>query len=254
MGNTLSPDGNHMAIAQETNNTVSSDNNTTIAFLKKRMEAFVRERDWKQFHTLKNLSMAISIEAAELIELLLRQTDTNTDSILEKKRAAIEHEVADIALYLLSFCSAADIDLSKAILKKMVLNIHKYPVEKSKEILMSDNDTTVELLKKHMEAFVQERNWKQFHTLKNLSMAISIETAELMELFLWQTDADMDSILKKKRTAIEHEVADIALYLLSFCSVAHIDLSKAIEEKMALNAQKYPISKSKGKADKYTEL
>lgn len=117
-----------------------------------------------------------------------------------------------------------------------------------------DTITTVETLKKKVEDFVQERDWQQYHSLKNLSMDIAIEAAELMELFVWVDGKDSTQILETKNQEVQEEVADIAFALLNFCNRAGIDLSQAMQQKMALNAQKYPLSKSKGKSSKYTEF
>lgn len=119
---------------------------------------------------------------------------------------------------------------------------------------MQDNTTTLETLKTKLRQFVDERDWHQFHSPKNMSMCIAIEAAELMEHFQWVTTQESFEVLEKKRQDVEHEVADVAIVLLMFCQENNIDLAKAIEKKMQLNAQKYTVEKSKGKAIKYTEL
>ncbi|HVX01249.1 MAG TPA: nucleotide pyrophosphohydrolase [Candidatus Babeliaceae bacterium] len=116
-----------------------------------------------------------------------------------------------------------------------------------------DETTTIEALKQSVKNFVEEREWQQFHCPKNLSMLLAVESAELMELFLWST-ADSLLQLEKKRVEVEHELADIAFALLNFCDRYDIDLTTALKRKIALNAEKYPIEKSKGKAIKYNEL
>lgn len=120
---------------------------------------------------------------------------------------------------------------------------------------MTDQKTTLAELKAFMKAFVDERDWGQFHSPKNLSMALAAEAAELMEHFLW-VDGNKASVetLEKKREEIEHEVADIFAYLLAFCARYNIDLSAAYERKMTLNAAKYPVEKAKGSSEKYTEF
>lgn len=118
---------------------------------------------------------------------------------------------------------------------------------------MSDQNTTIAALKEKNKKFVAERDWAQFHTPKNLSMNIAIEAAELMELFVWTNNDESYKTVELKRQEIENEIADIALNLLSFCAQNNIDLTSAIEHKMQLNAQKYPVEKVKGKAKKYTE-
>lgn len=119
---------------------------------------------------------------------------------------------------------------------------------------MLDDTTTIESIKQKIRIFSDERDWGQFHSPKNLSMAIAAEAAELMELFLWIDSKNSSAELDIKRQEVSHEVADIALYLALFCSRYNIDLSAEIEKKMAINAQKYPITKSHGRWEKYTKL
>jgi NTP pyrophosphatase (non-canonical NTP hydrolase) len=110
------------------------------------------------------------------------------------------------------------------------------------------------LLQQKVDEFSLQRDWEKFHTPKNLTMALTIEAAELMEIFQWQEGADgIAGLSDKKRLAVEHEVADIFIYLLRFCSVSGIDLLKAAEDKLKLNAEKYPTELVKGKSKKYTE-
>jgi dCTP diphosphatase len=103
---------------------------------------------------------------------------------------------------------------------------------------MSDKTTTLQSLKNRVSRFVDERDWKQFHTPKSLSMSITAEAAELMELFMWAGNKESIKALEAKRLEVEHEVADIALLLLGLCEHYSIDVSQAIESKMALNAAK----------------
>lgn len=119
---------------------------------------------------------------------------------------------------------------------------------------MHDNEITISTLKKQLKKFVDERDWNQFHTPKNMSMGIAAEAAELMELFLWVDSQQSFDIIQSKREQVEHEIADIAIYVVMFCSENNIDLAQAIEKKMQHNAEKYPVEKSKGKSTKYTEL
>jgi dCTP diphosphatase len=109
-----------------------ADNVTTIAQLKERKAAFVREREWNQHHTPKNLSMSIAIEAAELMEKFQWCQKTEDFTLLAKERDQIEQEVADILAYLLSFANVCNIDLSEAFERKMLINARKYPIEKTK--------------------------------------------------------------------------------------------------------------------------
>lgn len=119
---------------------------------------------------------------------------------------------------------------------------------------MNDTVTTIETLKKQLQKFIDERDWNQFHSPKNMSMGIAVEAAELMELFLWVDTQKSFDVIQEKREQVEHEIADIAIFVLMFCSENKIDLAQAIEKKMKLNAEKYPVEKSKGKSTKYTEL
>jgi len=111
------------------------------------------------------------------------------------------------------------------------------------------------VLKAVIRKFVNERNWEQFHSPKNLSMSLAIEAAELMEHFQWtNTVKEAVDILadKKKRPEIEDEIADIAIYLVDFCNLYGVDLEKAVFRKIRKNSKKYPVKLAKGKIDKYT--
>lgn len=117
-----------------------------------------------------------------------------------------------------------------------------------------DKTTTIESLKDLVRKFVEERDWQQYHTPKNLSMNIAGEAAELMEFFTWTDNEGSKRVLEEYRQDVEHEVADIAFALINFCMRNNIDLSQAIKTKMILNEQKYPVEKCKGKATKYHKL
>lgn len=119
---------------------------------------------------------------------------------------------------------------------------------------MNDQKTNIEQIKQLVDHFVKERCWDQFHDTKSICMDISIEAAELMELFVWAQPGDIERILKEKRTAIEHELADIFFGLLLFCNKHGIDLTDALVKKIEHNAQKYPVSKACGVNKKYNEL
>ncbi len=122
-------------------------------------------------------------------------------------------------------------------------------------LLMTGKTDTIQKLKNKIRVFVSERDWEQFHTPKNLSMSISIEAAELMEHFQWSnTFEEAVKILKdkQKRSDIEDEVADIAIYLFGFCNLYGVDLEKVILKKIKKNEKKYPAKVVKGKMEKYT--
>lgn len=120
----------------------------------------------------------------------------------------------------------------------------------------SDATTTLAELKAITANFARERDWEQFHAPKNLSMAISAETAELMEHFLWVSAEESAALcsISNKRPQIEEELADIIILTLQFANMAKIDVSAAIEAKISRNAEKYPVAKAKGRSEKYTEL
>jgi NTP pyrophosphatase (non-canonical NTP hydrolase) len=120
----------------------------------------------------------------------------------------------------------------------------------------SDSATTIADLKSRVLAFVRERDWEQFHTPKNLSMALAAEAGELMEHFLWATPEQSQAIAVEpaKRGKIADELADVIIYALEFANMTGIDVAAAIEAKMAANARKYPVEKARGRSEKYTEL
>ena len=121
---------------------------------------------------------------------------------------------------------------------------------------MTDAATTVAEIRERVMAFARERDWEQFHSPKNLSMALAAEAGELMEHFLWTESKDSAATLtdSRKRSKIEDELADVVIYALEFANIGGIDLAKAIEAKLAQNAAKYPVEKAKGRSVKYTEL
>jgi dCTP diphosphatase len=109
-------------------------------------------------------------------------------------------------------------------------------------------------LRDKLRQFAEERDWDQFHSPKNLAMALSVEAAELMEHFQWLSESDCRSMPIEKRTKIREEVADVFLYLIRLADKLEIDLSAAAEEKIEINASKYPIHKARGNNKKYTDL
>lgn len=114
---------------------------------------------------------------------------------------------------------------------------------------------SLEVLQDLVNKFSDDREWGKFHTPKNLSMALSVEASELMEIFQWQDGSEgMSGLPKVKQLAVADEVADVFVYLLRFCSVTGIDLLGATHRKLELNAQKYPVDLAKGSSKKYDEL
>jgi NTP pyrophosphatase (non-canonical NTP hydrolase) len=117
------------------------------------------------------------------------------------------------------------------------------------------NNSFQQVLKK-IKKFRDERDWMQFHDPKNMATAVSIEASELLEHFLWKTPEEVEQYLKNKKNKeeVSDEIADIMTYLIELADNLEIDIETAIENKMKKNAQKYPVEKAHGKADKYNKL
>ncbi len=104
----------------------------------------------------------------------------------------------------------------------------------------SDTASTVSQLKSLVEQFVNERNWQQFHNAKNLSMALTVEAAELMEHFQWLTTEQVLAQEGYDLQQVTEELADITSYALALANALQLDLAKAVEQKMVKNRLKYP--------------
>lgn len=98
------------------------------------------------------------------------------------------------------------------------------------------------------------RDWEQFHTVRNTASAISVESAELLEHFIWSSDEQTSQIVEERRAAITSEIADIAILLAYLTHDLSIDLQAAVSKKIIANEQKYPLEKSRGSNKKYTDL
>jgi NTP pyrophosphatase (non-canonical NTP hydrolase) len=114
-------------------------------------------------------------------------------------------------------------------------------------------ETDFDQIRKQVRQFVVERDWDQFHSPKNLSMALIVEAAELVEHFQWLTEEQSCSLSPEKLAEVELELADIQIYLISLAEKLKLDLVAAAEKKLVLNAQKYPVDKARGNSKKYTE-
>jgi len=108
-------------------------------------------------------------------------------------------------------------------------------------------------IKNKIRKFADERNWGQYHTPKNLSMALSSEVGELIEIFQWLNDDESNNLSEKDLQSTKEELADIMIYLIRIADRLNIDLEDAIEEKLKINAEKYPIELSKNNAIKYNK-
>jgi len=111
-----------------------------------------------------------------------------------------------------------------------------------------------DLVQKALRQFVAEREWDQFHSPRNLAVALSVEAGELLEHFQWMSDSDSTALAQEERDAIAEEMADVFLYLLRLAEKLDSDLLEAAERKLAINRRKYPVEKAKGKSTKYTKL
>ena len=114
--------------------------------------------------------------------------------------------------------------------------------------------TDMEKLRDAMREFARARDWDQFHSPKNLAMALSVEAAELLEHFQWLTEEQSRRLDAKAQTAVAAEIADVLLYLVRLGDQLGIDPVAAAQRKLVANAQKYPVEKSRGNRKKYTEL
>lgn len=113
---------------------------------------------------------------------------------------------------------------------------------------MNEPDDVFNQLKEQILAFRNARDWSQFHNPKDLAIALSVEAGELLEAYLWKADDQASP------DAIRAELADVVIYAILFAESTGIDISEAIREKLEENERKYPVSKAKGSARKYTEL
>lgn len=121
--------------------------------------------------------------------------------------------------------------------------------------MMTDSTTTLSALKDLVLAFSRERNWEQFHHPKDLGVALACEVGEVLEHFRYKTNEEIVVSLGEtaELTALSHELADCLWLLLRLADVCHVDLAASLQEKVALAAEKYPVEKAYGRADKYTK-
>ena len=111
----------------------------------------------------------------------------------------------------------------------------------------------MEDLRSAISAFIQERDWEQFHSPKNLAMALSVEVAEIVEHFQWLTEEDSKNLPPEKLAEVREEIGDVMIYLTELADKLGIDPVEAAKAKMTINGRKYPAELAKGKASKYTE-
>lgn len=108
-------------------------------------------------------------------------------------------------------------------------------------------------LKKRLAKFAADRDWNQFHSPKNLSMALAAESGELLEQFQWLTEEQSKKLSEEKLHSIEEELADIQIYLIRLADKLNINIIDAVSKKIEVNERKYPVERVKGSAKKYDE-
>lgn len=109
----------------------------------------------------------------------------------------------------------------------------------------------IEKIKKQLADFAAQRDWEQFHSPKNLAMALSVETAELLELFQWLSEEQSTQLNDDDRRRARQELADIQIYLIRLADRLGVDLETAVSDKLRLNEEKYPVELARGNATKY---
>ena len=117
-----------------------------------------------------------------------------------------------------------------------------------------DSSDPLLALRDALRRFAAERDWGQFHSPKNLAVALSVEAAELLEHFQWLTDEQSAALSPETRLRVSEEVADVLLYLIRLADRLDLDVIACATEKLRRNAEKYPIEKARGNAKKYTDL
>jgi dCTP diphosphatase len=117
---------------------------------------------------------------------------------------------------------------------------------------MPEHSSDLLMLREKLRAFADARDWNQFHSPKNLSMALMVEVAELMEHFQWLTEAQTTELAPDVKLAVAEELADILLYLIRLSDKLGVDLRSAALQKIEKNALKYPADKVRGSAKKYS--
>jgi len=121
---------------------------------------------------------------------------------------------------------------------------------------LSDNSTSIDELKLKVKRFCDERDWAKYHNIKELAIGLVTESAELLQLFRFKSEADVNYALQSPELMekVHDEVADILYFLLRLSDLYSIDLSTALERKLAKNAQKYPADKFKGSNKRADEI
>jgi len=115
------------------------------------------------------------------------------------------------------------------------------------------SEPAIEELMLKLKEFAQARDWEQFHSPKNLSMALSVEASELLEHFQWMTEVQSSELTPQRQAAVAFEMADIFIFLLRLSDQLGVDLIEMTKRKMEINEKRYPVEKVKGSSKKYSE-
>lgn len=120
--------------------------------------------------------------------------------------------------------------------------------------MLAGMSTTIEALTEEIRVFRDARDWLPFHNPKEMAVAITAEAGELLQHFVWQSPEQSENRVRERRTEIGSEMADIAILLFELADNCGIDLAVAMREKLARNAERYPVAKARGSNRKYNEL
>lgn len=114
--------------------------------------------------------------------------------------------------------------------------------------------SSLDALRVDLKQFARERDWEQFHAPKNLAVGLSIEASEVLEHFQWLSEEESAKLSAQERAAVRLELADVLIYLVRLADVLDVDLDAAVRDKLAINEERYPVDKAKGRAVKYDKL
>jgi dCTP diphosphatase len=117
-----------------------------------------------------------------------------------------------------------------------------------------ERPTSLENLRDVLRRFASDRDWDQFHSPKNLAIALNVEAAELLEHFQWTPEGGSAAFTPDQHAKVREEIADVLLYLIRLADKLNVDLLAAASDKIQINAAKYPVEKARGSSKKYTEL
>lgn len=114
--------------------------------------------------------------------------------------------------------------------------------------------SVLEALRDELKQFARDRDWEQFHAPRNLAAGLSVEAGEVLEHFQWLSEEESARLSEEERAAVRLELADVFIYLIRLADVLDVDLVAAARDKLAINAERYPVGKAKGRAVKYDKL